>query len=229
MRTFQPQFFGDHIGIKRHTITVIGGKAAFGIHHIGKGRGHVIQIILVDLDGLFRRQHRKDQIGQVRVCQLLPKPSRRLNVTKGFGQLRRKPDARAVHDLRQRITWPLGRMKHIRHLRDQRDIGVLRDRLAAQPIGSALTVPMFIQRTNAALHRLGKPHLCRDIRAAMAARFDQFLRNLAAFARHPDNGANPVAKTGLQSGLGKDEPQSGTQTAINLFEVMFETDVIRQE
>ena len=48
------------------------------------------------------------------------------------------------------------------------------------PSGSAAAVPMLVEILDALRDRLAEPHLARDVGAAMAARLDQFARDVAA-------------------------------------------------
>ena len=82
--------------------------------------------------------------------------------------------------------------------------------------------------SNALRDGFGEPHLARDLGAAMAARFDQFLGDLAAVLEDVDQRAKPLGQSGLHSGMRQDEAQHLRQAAVDGLEVALEGEVVGQ-
>ena len=150
----------------------------------------------------------------------------RRDAFEGRDKIRIEPRPRPVPGFAQRRLGTVRDVKHVDHLRHQRDARIDRDRVAAQAQRLAAAIPMLIEIFDAVGDRLGETHFAGDIGAAMTARLDQLARDLAAVLEDVDDGAEPFGEAGFQPGMTEHEAQRLRQAAVDELEVLFEGEIV---
>ena len=224
----QTHFLGDHVRIERHAARMVGGERTFRVHHVGEGRRDVVEILLVHPRRAQRRIHHQHAILDVRALEFQPEIQRVLRLEKRRDQRRIEPCPGPRADLRQRGRTPALGVEDVHDLREQRDVCVARNGVAGQAQGLAASVPVLVERADAVLDRVGKPHAARDVGAAMTAGLDQLAADLATVAQDADDGPDAFAQPRFEPGTGEHEPERGRQAVIDGLEVAFEGDVVRE-
>ena len=79
---------------------------------------------------------------------------------------------------------------------------------------------------NCPRHGFRKAHLARDLGAAIAPCFHQFMSDLAAVLEDVNKRAKSLGEPGVHSGVRDDETQHLRQAAIDRFEVVLEGDIV---
>ena len=87
---------------------------------------------------------------------------------------------------------------------------------------------MLIKAANAIGNVFTKAHLKGDVRATLAAGFNQLARNLATVLKNIDDGPKTLGQPRLETSMRKHKPQGLRQTAIDQLKVLFEGHVVDQ-
>jgi hypothetical protein len=142
--------------------------------------------------------------------------------------LRIEPGAGAVLDFALGRFDAVRGLEHVGDLRQEGNPRVDRNVFTPQAGRHAATVPVLVEAADGLDDGFGKTHLARDLRAAVAACFHQFLRDLTAVLEDIDQGAKPPGQPGLRAGVRDHEAKHLRQAAIDGVEVALEAEIVGQ-
>ena len=190
-------------------IAVAGGVGAFGVDDLREGGGDIVEVGFVDDDGAAAGFQSED--GGVDVGRGEGGPEGRVAgcTEEGVDEFGIEPGAAAGLDFGAGGFGSGGGGEDVDNLGEEGDAAVEGDCAAAEALGAALSVPVFIEAADGVGDGGGEAELAGNGGAAVAAGFDEVLDGVAGSADGVDGAADAFGEACARAGVVEDEAEGG--------------------